>query len=249
MKKCSICNLEFVPKVHNQLMCSKVCVRKYRTNFQIKSYHAKPKKIRSASCIICGSNFEQQNKSNAITCSKECSKIRISQRHALYRKDIEYLEKQKLRNKKFSISKKRKEWIQNNRKDLTIKNTLYVQARKKIDKGFHMITVLRAAIGRMYKRHNHVQTLKELIDYTPEQLKKHLESQFRDGMTWENYGRLGWHIDHKMPLTAFAFFDENGDANIEEMKKAMSLDNLQPLWYDENIRKGGANRMKLIVNK
>ena len=34
-------------------------------------------------------------------------------------------------------------------------------------------------------------------------LKKHLESKFDPGMTWDNYGRDGWHIDHIIPLAKF----------------------------------------------
>ena len=36
---------------------------------------------------------------------------------------------------------------------------------------------------------------------SPEELRKHLESQFKDGMSWGNYGVMGWHIDHIVPLS------------------------------------------------
>jgi hypothetical protein len=71
----------------------------------------------------------------------------------------------------------------------------------------------------------------EILKYTPEQLSNHLENQFTDGMTWENYGE--WHVDHKLPITSFDF-KEIGD---EEFLKCWSLDNLQPMWAQENIRK------------
>jgi len=64
------------------------------------------------------------------------------------------------------------------------------------------------------------------------ELKMYLEGQFRDGMSWENYGRKGWHIDHKIPL---AFFDLS---DIEQLKKACHYSNLQPLWAQENLIKG-----------
>jgi hypothetical protein len=59
----------------------------------------------------------------------------------------------------------------------------------------------------------------------------HLESQFKDTMSWDNYGE--WHVDHKLPITSF---------NIEEMRdkefmKCWALENLQPMWGEENIRK------------
>lgn len=65
---------------------------------------------------------------------------------------------------------------------------------------------------------------------TVEQLAKHLESQFRDGMSWENQGE--WHIDHIIPLDAF-------DLTIrEQFLKAVHYTNLQPLWKTDNLKKG-----------
>ena len=37
--------------------------------------------------------------------------------------------------------------------------------------------------------------------YTPEQLIMRIESQFKDGMSWDN--RNEWHIDHKKPISKF----------------------------------------------
>jgi len=52
-------------------------------------------------------------------------------------------------------------------------------------------------------------------------------------MTWQNYGE--WHIDHIRPLCSFDF-ESTQDASF---KKAWSLDNLQPLWAEDNLVKGG----------
>lgn len=67
------------------------------------------------------------------------------------------------------------------------------------------------------------------IGCTGQELKTHLEKQFKEGMTWENYGE--WHIDHIYPLSvAFA-------QGPESFKKACHYTNLQPLWAADNIRK------------
>ena len=42
---------------------------------------------------------------------------------------------------------------------------------------------------------------KDVLSYSDSQLKSHLEKQFKDGMSWDNYGV--WHIDHKIPVSAF----------------------------------------------
>jgi len=57
---------------------------------------------------------------------------------------------------------------------------------------------------------------------------KHIESQFSEGMSWENYGK--WHIDHIKPLATAK--SEN------EATKLCHYTNLQPLWAKENLRKG-----------
>jgi hypothetical protein len=59
-----------------------------------------------------------------------------------------------------------------------------------------------------------------------------LESMFKDGMTWDNYGRIGWHIDHIKPMAMFDLSKES------EQRKACHYTNLQPLWALENSAKG-----------
>lgn len=68
----------------------------------------------------------------------------------------------------------------------------------------------------------------DLVGCDQEYLLKHIESQFREDMSWENYGQ--WHIDHIIPLAS---------AKTEEKLIALfHYTNLQPLWAEENIRKG-----------
>lgn len=75
------------------------------------------------------------------------------------------------------------------------------------------------------------------IEYTPEEFKKSIENKFKEGMNWDNYG--SWHIDHIKPLCSFVFVNPDGSVNIEAIKQANSLENLQPLWAKENLSKGG----------
>jgi len=73
----------------------------------------------------------------------------------------------------------------------------------------------------------------KLVGYSATQLKEHLESQFTNGMTWDNYGE--WHVDHIRPISDFNF-DTSDDPEFHE---CWSLWNLQPLWAKENVTKGG----------
>ena len=69
------------------------------------------------------------------------------------------------------------------------------------------------------------------MGYDKNILKRHLEKQFKDGMTWDNYGE--WHIDHIIPLSFF----EYKSTNDIEFKYCWSLYNLQPLWKEDNHHK------------
>jgi adenylate kinase family enzyme len=80
----------------------------------------------------------------------------------------------------------------------------------------------------------------EELGYSVSQLKKHIESNFEPGMTWDNYGE--WHIDHVVPDSWFTY----DSANAEEFQKSWSLSNLSPMWAWQNIDKSnkyeGAHR-------
>lgn len=71
----------------------------------------------------------------------------------------------------------------------------------------------------------------DLLGYSAEELKAHLERQFLPGMSWSNYGE--WHIDHIVPVASFHFTSMNDP----EIRRAWSLPNLRPLWAEDNRRK------------
>lgn len=75
------------------------------------------------------------------------------------------------------------------------------------------------------------RTWRSLVGYGVEELARHLEARFVDGMTWENYGSY-WHIDHIRPLATFEYEvpDDPG------FKDAWSLANLRPLHWRQNVR-------------
>jgi hypothetical protein len=85
------------------------------------------------------------------------------------------------------------------------------------------------------KRQKGIKSAKtlELVGCTVEDLRLFLEAEFVEGMTWDNYGE--WHIDHMRPCASFNLEDP------DEQKKCFHWTNLQPLWAQDNIRKGAKN--------
>lgn len=73
----------------------------------------------------------------------------------------------------------------------------------------------------------------EMLPYTLDELKAHLESQFQPGMGWDNHAKYGWHIDHVRPITSFNITSSDCDG----FRECWALSNLRPLWWNENLRK------------
>jgi hypothetical protein len=109
----------------------------------------------------------------------------------------------------------------------------YEKNRKASDPLYKLISNFRTAIYTVLKENNITKFghYFDILGYTPEELIVHLENQFKGDMTWDNYGV--WYVDHKLPITSFDI-REIGD---EEFMKCWCLDNLQPMWGEENIRK------------
>jgi hypothetical protein len=109
----------------------------------------------------------------------------------------------------------------------------YERYRKSTDPIYKLINNFRTAIYQVLKENNVQKNghYFEVLQYTPDELISRLENQFKDGMTWDNYG--DWHVDHILPISIHNI-QEIGD---NEFMKCWSLSNLQPMWGEENIKK------------
>jgi hypothetical protein len=110
----------------------------------------------------------------------------------------------------------------------------YERKRRAEDPKYRLGVRTRTAVWQMLKERNINKSNKTfvLLGYTIEELMVHLEKQFTEGMTWDNYGE--WHVDHKIPMASFNF-ETTED---REFKLCWCLDNLQPLWGPDNLSKG-----------
>ena len=123
-------------------------------------------------------------------------------------------------------------WRKNNRSKLNENHKIYEKDRKKIDPQFKLMKTLRSRLNNALKRKSAEKcaSTMELIGCSVNFLKKYIEDQFEDGMTWENHGL--WHIDHRKPCSSFNLTEE------QQQKECFHYTNLQPLWAKDNLSKG-----------
>ncbi len=94
---------------------------------------------------------------------------------------------------------------------------------------------LRGRLGQAVKHSYKTGSAVDDLGCTIDEFKIHIESQWLEGMTWENWARFGWHLDHIIPLSRFNLQD------VVELKKACHYTNIQPLWWRDNISKGSTD--------
>jgi hypothetical protein len=133
-------------------------------------------------------------------------------------------------NKKW-YEKHGKEHMRNWRKNNPEKSILI---NRKHDEKYKLNRRFRTLIYQSLKGNKNGNHWEDLVGYTLKELIQHLENQFREGMTWDNYGKYGWHIDHRRPISSFNITSYNDP----EFKECWALKNLQPLWAKENLSKG-----------
>ena len=129
-------------------------------------------------------------------------------------------------------------WFKNNPEKL---NEYRKRKYEKIKRDSHK--KLRLSVSNMVRRvlksrlisKKGRSSFRDLLPYSAEEVVAHLESLFEPGMSWDNYGRGDgkWHIDHDIPDSWFDY--ESVDD--EGFQKSWALENLQPMWGSENIRK------------
>lgn len=126
------------------------------------------------------------------------------------------------------LTKQSREYQKNNRDRINE----YRKKKRDSDSSYRLLINMRSRLYQAIKSGRGTKSLKtkELIGCSVEDLKRHLESQFTEGMTWENYGE--WHVDHIKPCASFDLTIDN------EQKGCFHYSNLQPLWAKDNQMKG-----------
>lgn len=138
-----------------------------------------------------------------------------------------------LQNNKERVKIKQDEWRKNNSEKLREYKREYQKRLIFSNPQYKLAQRFRTAIWQNIKDNGLTKYKKtfDLLPYTFDELKQHLENQFEPGMTWDNYGE--WHIDHVIPQSHFNYTTTDSD----EFKMCWSLNNLKPLWGKINLSK------------
>lgn len=122
-------------------------------------------------------------------------------------------------------------YYKNKKKEIfNAKRRIYYKNKRQNDPLYKVSCNFRTRMSDVLnkKSWNKNQSLSEYIGCSKEELRLYIESQFKEGMSWDNYGK--WHIDHIIPLASAK--------TEEELYKLFHYTNLQPLWAKENLSKG-----------
>ena len=155
--------------------------------------------------------YREENKAKIVARKKACYEAR---------KDYYKIKSRKysIENKEAQNKSKRKSWNKKYKNDPSFKlaknisHQIYLAVRKK-------------KAGRKWEN---------IVGYSLQELKNHLELLFEHGMTWENQG--DWHIDHINPVCSF---DLN---NTQQFENCWKLENLRPLWKHQNLSKASKDK-------
>lgn len=183
---------------------------------------------------------KDSNKINGFTSyCKECKKLYRKNNIEQFReRKFRWYQKKKLQ--KSLIPKQKKIKDKNYRPPYKLKRKEKERLQRQTDLNFRMLGNLRTRIYHAMKKNTKGKKTKELLSCSIEELKIYLESKFQIGMTWENYGKYGWHIDHIIPCSSFDLKD------IEQQKICFHYTNLQPLWAKDNLCKGNKSSISIL---
>lgn len=192
----------------------------------------------------CNEKSRQWYKANHEHISQQGKEYRESHKDEIKgKKKLEYQQnkekiKERSRQNYYANQEQKREYVKQyylNNRDKVRKWARDWQQKMRKDPRFKLVANIRTAVYRSLKKRKEISFF-ELLEYGITDLIKHLENQFKEGMSWANYGNKkgSWSVDHIIPISAFSFQKETDT----EFKQCWELSNLQPMWHIENCKKG-----------
>jgi hypothetical protein len=181
--------------------------------YSIKDIKPKIKKV----CPHCKNEFDAHERT--IYCSKECRRT-AGLHPRIY-----------TRQSKEEIKEKRKQHRDNNRVKYRAYRRAYIVNRLANDIDYKLKYMISNKVRTTIKGDKQYKHSIDLLGCSVEEVRNHLQCQFTKGMSWDNWGVFGWHIDHIRPIASFDFTKE------EDQRACFHYTNLQPLWWRDNVEK------------
>jgi hypothetical protein len=104
------------------------------------------------------------------------------------------------------------------------------QARKLLeDVQYRLRLALRTRLNIAIKHGSRAGSAVRDLGCTIAAFKIWIEAQFEPGMSWDNWGRDTWHLDHIKPLADFDLTDRT------QFLTACHYTNMRPLWAEDNL--------------
>jgi hypothetical protein len=232
IKQCDICNIDFIStKISNTKLCGSIKCKIKLDLLKHKNWRSKNRdKLLSLRRLRRTGTEGVKKFSLDESGNKKCSICKENKPKESY-----YLDKytKKPYGKCFlcrqNIWSERSEDLKNKEKNRLRKliNNKRLTPKGRID------SRISNAIWYSLKKNKGFKSWTNLVGYTPEELKNHLEIMFTEGMNWEKFLRGDIHIDHRIPKSWFKYENYTD----KEFVKCWSLDNLKPMWAIDNIRK------------
>lgn len=172
-------------------------------------------------------NHESLTESSRRSYAKHREKRLVEQR--VYHRSM------RVKNRDFIVARERKYYRQKrSRPEYVARINALARARhqaRRADVKYILIQRMRSHIKNNIKGIKPNARTQDILCYSMDDLKRHIEKQFLPGMNWTNMGK--WHIDHIVPISAYNFTS----AFDLECKRCWALSNLRPLWAFDNISK------------
>jgi len=201
-------------------------LKTYFTGKPCKRGHVDERQVSNWTCMEC---CRENDRTRAGT------EKRLASRRAEYKRNaVKYNTYDKKRYKENPERKERNlAWKEANREYHNAASVQYTLNRLKTDPAYRLQYVCRRRLLSALKAQGARKCgkLVDLVGCTPQELRDWLESQFAPGMSWDNHGVHGWHVDHIRPCASFDLTDP------AQQRECFHYTNLQPLWAKENRAK------------
>ena len=210
-------------------------LKRYFNGKPCKQGHIAERSVSNGGCVCCRKKYLEENKKTRAESARrwreENKQYVLEYRRNYYEKNKEYLlelgREWREENKEYMVEYRLKYYEEN-------KDAVLERVRKWLNRNPVYVFIRRTLERTQSNWKGSRAKYEKILGYTCRDLRRHIERQFQEGMSWDN--RSEWHIDHIKPIKAFL------DEGITDPAIINALSNLQPLWATDNLSKGAAWR-------